>query len=291
MAFSFKTLSARFSDIGDAIIIRHTVFSLPFAILAIALESGGRPPIHKLILIVLAAVSGRNAANALNRIIDAKIDARNPRTADRAIPSGKLSSKSLWIFTAIMLILLAGSAWLLGPLCLALLPLAAVLIFGYSYTKRFTWLCHFWLGITCAAAPMGAFIAISGRLELRFFLFSAAHALWVAGFDMIYALGDIDFDRSEGIHSVPARFGIYGARLYSGLCHALSVTLLFFLPAFWKLGWLWMVAVVLTASLLFLEHFIARKGSKRHIIFASYTINEFLPFIILAFGLLEVYFF
>ncbi|HOX92668.1 MAG TPA: UbiA-like polyprenyltransferase, partial [Spirochaetales bacterium] len=189
------------SDIGEAVIIRHTLFSLPFALIAILLETGGKPKLLDVVLILIAAAAARNAANALNRIIDAKIDANNPRTAGRHLPSGKLKAGQLWAFTAIMLALLVSCAWLLDPLCVLLLPLAGVMVFGYSFTKRYTWLCHFWLGLTCAAAPMGALIAVSGRIEFRFFVLAGAVAAWVAGFDIIYARGDLDLDRRQGIHS------------------------------------------------------------------------------------------
>lgn len=277
--------------IGDAVIVRHTLFSLPFAALAILLETGGRPPLWKTVLIIAAAVAARNAANALNRVIDAEIDGKNPRTAGRHIPAGLLSKRSLLVFAALMGALLVATAALLNPLCVLLLPAAAILVAGYSYTKRFTWLCHFWLGVTCAAAPTGAFVALSGRFEPRYFALAAAVALWVAGFDIIYALGDIDFDRREGIHSVPARFGAQGARLVSAACHVGTVACLASLAPFWNLGWSWLAGVCVVAGLLVAEHLVSRGGTERHIRIASYSINEAIPLALLAFAAADIYVF
>ena len=279
----------RLGDIGDAVIVRHTLFSLPFAVVAILLETDGRPPIDKLILILVAAMAARNAANALNRVVDAEIDARNPRTAGRHLPTGRLSKKALVAFTVAMGAILVAATAMLNWLCVALLPVAALLIGGYSYTKRFTWLCHYWLGVACAAAPMGAFLALSGRFELGYFALAGAVALWVAGFDILYALQDIDFDRSAGLHSVPARFGPGGARLIAALSHLGTVGALAALPLFWKLYWPYLAGVTVAAAMLAAEHLIARGGTERHIRVASYSINEILPLVVLAATAVDVY--
>jgi 4-hydroxybenzoate polyprenyltransferase len=275
--------------IGDAVIVRHTLFSLPFAAVAVLLETGGRPQIRPLLLILLAAAAARNAANALNRVVDADIDAKNPRTAGRHLPTGRLSRKELLVFTAVMGVILVGAAAMLNWLCVALLPVAAILLGGYSYTKRFTWLCHFWLGIACAAAPMGAFVALAGRFELRYFVVAGAVALWVAGFDILYALQDIEFDRREGIHSVPARFGAKGARVISALSHAGTVAGLGMLPLFWDLSWAYGAGVLVAAGLLVAEHVVVRGGTERHVRIASYSINEVLPLVVLAATALDIY--
>lgn len=279
----------RLAMIGDAVIVRHTLFSLPFAVMAVLLETGGRPPLVDLLLIVVAAASARNAANALNRVIDADIDARNPRTAGRHVPSGRLSKRSLLAFAAAMGALLVVSAALLDPLCVALLPVAALLIGGYSFTKRFTWLCHWWLGVACAAAPMGAFIALSGRFRPGYLALAGAVALWVAGFDVLYALQDMDIDRSQGLHSAPARFGARGARILSALSHVGTIALLASLPLFWDLGPAYAAGVAAVAALLVAEHAIARGGTERHIRIASYSINEILPLVALAATAVDIY--
>ena len=284
------TFFGKLGMIGDAVIIRHTLFSLPYAIVAILLASGGRPHPLDVVMILVAAASARNAANALNRIIDARIDAANPRTAGRHLPDGRLAPRDLWLFTALMLAMLVSSTAMLNWLCVALLPVAGVLIGGYSFTKRFTWLCHYWLGVACAAAPMGAFLAISGRFELAYFPLTIAVALWVAGFDILYAMQDIDFDRTNGLHSVPARFGKSGARVMAALSHTGTLAGLAIMPLFWpQLGVVWLVGVAAAAALLVAEHIVALGGTERHVRIASYSINEVLPLFVLAATVVDIY--
>ena len=280
---------SRLRLIGEAVIFRHTLFSIPFALLAILLETDGHPPLRPLLLAILAAAAARNAANALNRVIDANIDARNPRTAGRHLPAGTLSKKALLVFSGLMGMIVIMAAALLNPLCVALLPVAALLIGGYSYTKRFTWLCHYWLGVACAAAPMGAFLALSGRFEFRYFVLAGAVALWVAGFDILYALQDIEFDRKEGIYSIPARFGSRGARLLSALSHLGTAVGLAALPLFWDLSWLYLAGVAIAVVLLAAEHLVVRGGTEKHVRIASYSINEIIPLVVLAFGAADIY--
>jgi 4-hydroxybenzoate polyprenyltransferase len=282
-------LAAKFGLILDAVIFRHTLFSLPFAAIAILLESAGRPPLLKVLLILTAAAAGRNAANALNRVIDAEIDAKNPRTRERHIPRGVLSKKALLLSALILIIILVIAAALLNPLCVLLLPLAGFLIGGYSYSKRFTWLCHYWLGCACACSVMGAFIGLQGRFALRYFVLAGAHALWVAGFDILYALPDIEFDRREGLCSIPGRFGAPIARLFALASHLGTIGGLFLVPLFWKLGVYYYIAAACAALLLIAEHLIALGKTERHIRMASYSINEILPLRLLAGTALGIY--
>jgi 4-hydroxybenzoate polyprenyltransferase len=276
--------------VGEAVIFRHTLFSLPFALAAVLLESGGRPSAWKLAWIIVAVMAGRNAANAINRVVDRDIDAANPRTASRHLPSGKLSPRDLRIFAGAMLALLVLAAAMLGWLYVALLPIAGIAVFGYSYTKRFTWLCHYWLGATCALATMGSFIAVSGRIfEFRYFAISAAVASWVAGFDIIYALQDIEIDRAQGLHSIPERFGTGWARVIAAGTHCGTIVLLASAPLFWKLGAPYLVGTALAAALIAAEHIVALGGTERHIRVAAYSINEIVPLIMLAAVLVDLY--
>jgi 4-hydroxybenzoate polyprenyltransferase len=275
--------------IGEAVIFRHTLFSLPFAVTAVLLETGGHPSLKKVVLILLAAAAGRNAANALNRVIDADLDEKNPRTAGRHLPRRLLSKKALIIFSFLMILVLAAAAALLNPLCVILLPLAGFLIGGYSFSKRFTWLCHYWLGLACSTAVMGSFIGLTGRFALRYFVLAAAHALWVAGFDIIYALQDINFDRREGLYSIPARFGPRGGRAMAVLSHLGALGALFLVPRFWPLSPWYYGGAGIAAFLLGAEHLIALKGGERHIRIASYSINEVVPLIVLAGSALGIY--
>jgi 4-hydroxybenzoate polyprenyltransferase len=248
------------------------------------------PPAGKLLWILVAAFGARNAANALNRIIDARIDAANPRTADRALPQGRIKLRELWFFTGAMLALLVLGAAMLNPLCLALLPVAGILVFGYSYTKRFTWLCHYWLGLTCSAAVMGAFLGVSGLFALRYFLLTAGVAFWVAGFDILYAIQDISFDRGAGLKSIPARFGERTARTFAALSHLSALAGFSSIFLFWSAAGLGLLlALILCTSLLVAEHLIAGKGTERHVRIAAYGINEIIPLVILAGVALDIY--
>ena len=287
---AFSTLPwQRLRLIGEAVIFRHTLFSLPLAAAAVLLESAGAPPLEKTILIFIAAVAGRNAANALNRVIDAGIDKKNPRTAGRHLPQGTLSKKTLLIFSLILIVIMVIAAAMLNIMCILLLPVAGVLIGGYSFSKRFTWLCHYWLGVACAIAPMGAFIGLSGRFAFRYFILAGAHALWVAGFDIIYAQLDIDFDRREGLYSVPARFGPRAARIIALLSHMGALLGFFLIPLFWPLSPWYFAAAGVSGALLAAEHLIALGNSERHIKIASYSINEIVPVVILAGTVAGVY--
>lgn len=281
----------RLISIGDAVMVRHTLFSLPFALSAVLLESGGNPPFAKLAWIIVAAVGARNAANALNRLIDREIDAKNPRTAGRPLTTGKVSPGDLWLFAIVMLALLVLGAAMLNPLCLALLPAAGILVFGYSYTKRFTWLCHYWLGLACSCATMGAFLGLSGRFSLRYFPITAGVALWVAGFDILYSIQDIGFDRKEGLRSIPARFGEKAARALAALSHAGTVAGLASVFLFWpgEVGIATMSAIVACAALIVAEHVISRGGTEKHMRIAAYGINEALPAVFLIGVALDIY--
>ena len=275
-------LAGRLGAVGDAVMIRHTLFSLPFAMAAVLLETDGHPPATKLVWILVAAFGARNGANALNRLIDIDIDARNPRTASRPLVTGAVSRRELILFTILMLGLLVLGAAMLNPLCLALLPVAGILVFGYSYTKRFTWLCHYWLGVACSAATMGAFLGISGRFEFRYFPLAGAVALWVAGFDIIYALQDIEFDRSEGLKSIPAAFGSRAARAIAAASHLGAMVGLSSILYFWhSTGIGTLSALVACAILLASEHFLASRATARHIRMAAYGINEIIPALLL----------
>jgi 4-hydroxybenzoate polyprenyltransferase len=277
--------------IGEAVIFKHSLFSLPFALAALLLESGGRPSVWKLVWILVAVLAGRNMANALNRIIDEDIDAANPRTATRPLPAGELESRDLWIVVAVTGVLLVLAAAMLGWICVVLLPVAGFMVFGYSFTKRFTWLCHYWLGATCAIAVMGTFVGLTGRVfELRFFVLSAAVALWVAGFDIIYALQDIEIDRAQGLHSVPERFGQARARAIAALSHLIAVALLGTVPLFWpRMGAPYWVGAGIAAALIASEHIVSRGGTERHIKIAAYSINEIVPLVILASVVVDLY--
>jgi len=287
--FAERNIVTHGLGVSRAVMMEHTLFSLPLAVSAILLESAGLPTLSKTIWIIVAVFGARNAANALNRIIDLEIDRANPRTAGRDLPAGRVSAKSLWFFTFVCGAMLLLAAFMLNPVCLALVPVAAVLIGGYSFTKRFTWLCHYWLGVTCSAATMGSFLALTGSFEFRFFPLTAGAALWVAGFDIIYALQDIDHDREAGLRSVPARFGKKRALLLAGLTHAGTVFFFALNVFFFHVGVWYMIGVGVVALILLAEHLIAWNGSIKWIPFASYRLNQILSPAFLLFVILDIY--
>ncbi|MDR0557519.1 MAG: putative 4-hydroxybenzoate polyprenyltransferase [Treponema sp.] len=282
--------------IGEAVMFRHTLFSLPFAVTAILLETDGRPDPMKVILILIAAASGRNAANALNRVIDADIDKKNERTSNRHIPRSALSKKTLLVFALVLCVVLVIAACMLNWLCVMLLPAAVFLIGGYSFSKRFTWFCHYWLGLACCCSVMGSFLGLAGHFAFRYFVFALAHCLWVAGFDIIYALQDIEFDRKERLHSIPAHFGDRKARVIAAVSHLGSAAALFLTPVFWNVSAVYLIAASVSAVLLLAEHIIALgkmglfpMSKERRIRIASYSINEIVPLVILLGTVLDIY--
>src|SRR5436305_8436262 len=220
----------------EMIKIEHTLFALPFAFLGMLLAAGGWPPWRSVGWIVVAMVGARSAAMAFNRLVDRRIDAANPRTAGRALPAGLVSPAAVTLFVLVSSGLLVVAAWQLNPLALALSPVALGILFLYSYTKRFTWAAHLFLGLSLSGAPLGAWIAVRGAVQATPVILALAVLTWTAGFDVLYALQDLDFDRRTGLFSIPARFGVRGALWISGAFHVLTLTLLALLPSVYPGG-------------------------------------------------------
>jgi 4-hydroxybenzoate polyprenyltransferase len=279
----------------EAIKFEHTIFALPFAYLGMVLAARGNhgwPGLDKLIWITLAMAGARTLAMALNRLIDARIDARNPRTANRALPKRLLSTREMVFFSVIAAIVLAFSAWQLNPLCLALTPVALVFLVGYSYTKRFTWLCHLALGLTDGIAPIGGWLAVNPSLTpqnlIPPLLLGLAVAAWVGGFDLIYACQDIDFDRANGLFSVPAQFGPMRALQVSEMAHGASVGLLAGVGALLGLGWPFWIGVGVVAWLLMWEHRLVRPDDFTHLDVAFFNMNGYIAVSVFVLSLLAV---
>jgi len=238
----------------------HTLFALPFAYIGMLLAADGWPGWRALVLVTLAMVGARTCAMAANRVIDARIDALNPRTASREIPSGRLSGRDGVIVAAAGLALLVVAAASLNRLTLALLPLAVLFLVAYPYTKRFTWACHLWLGVTIGAAAAGGYIAVTGAFDAVAWLLWLAVGAWVAGFDVIYAVLDVEFDRGNGVHSIPADLGIAGAVWATGILFVVSVLALGMAAAAFDvqerepLAWPFLVAYGATAVMLQRQH-------------------------------------
>ena len=270
MTAGLAPLPARFARLVK---IEHTVFALPFAYVGAFLAVHGTPTGHDLLWITLAMVGARSLAMALNRLIDAGIDARNPRTAGRELPSGQLSPPQVVLFSAASLALFLAAVWQLDPLVRWLWPIPVVGFVVYPYLKRLTWLCHFWLGAVDGLAPVGAWVAITGRLPWQAWLLGVAVAFWVAGFDLFYALFDEEIDRREGLHSVVTRFGVRGAFAGARLSHAAAVACLVAAGLGLPVGALYWLGVATVAALLGYEHSLVRPDDLRRLDTAFFTMN------------------
>lgn len=267
---------------GRMVKFSHTIFALPFALAAAALAARGVGlPLSRLIAIVVAMAGARTAAMGFNRIVDRQLDARNPRTAARELPRGAVSLRAAWTMTITSTALFIGAAAYLGPLCLALTPVALLLLFGYSLTKRFTALCHLVLGLAIASGPAGAWIAVRGDFGLTPALLMIAVASWISGFDVLYSLADRDFDRAAGLHSIPARLGVSGALVVSGLLHVFTLAALLALAAAAGLGPLYLAGVAIVAALLIWEHAILRPSDLSRLNVAFFNLNGYVSVVFL----------
>jgi len=266
----------------------HTVFALPFALTGALLAAGGLPGTRQLFWIILAMVGARTAAMGLNRLIDADIDARNPRTVGRAIPAGLIGKGVTLIFICASLALLLVAAAKLNPLCLKLAPLALFFLVLYSYCKRFTALAHVVLGICLAAAPIGAWIAIRGTIDPPALILGGIVLFWVAGFDILYALQDLEFDRTAGLHSIPVALGVNGSLWSARLFHLVMLALLAALWVLMGLGGFFAVGIVVAAAMLAYEHWLLRTGDLTKLDAAFFNMNGYISVAILVFTALEV---
>ena len=267
--------------------IEHTVFALPFAYIGALLCVRRIPSAHDLVWITLAMVGARSLAMGLNRIVDAEIDARNPRTAARELPAGLLSRTQVVVFCAIAFGLYLLACFQLDPIVRWLWPIPLVGFVVYPYLKRFTWLSHVWLGAVDGLAPVGAWVAITGRLPWEAWALGAAVAVWIAGFDLFYSLFDRDVDIEQGLHSVAARFGAGGVFLGARLLHVATVALLVAVGLGLHLGLLYWLGVVSVAMLLLYEHSLVRPGDLRRLDAAFFTVNGVISVVFFAFVLAE----
>ncbi len=286
----------RIRQFGEMIKFEHTVFALPFAYLGAFLANCDLPSGSQLLWITLAMVGARTAAMALNRLIDRHIDARNPRTASRALPKGLLSVTEVWFYVAAAWALLLVSAWQLNPLNQALpltvrlMPIAVVVLTLYSYTKRFTWLCHFVLGLSLGLAPVGSWVGVTGRIEFPAVLLGLAVLTWVAGFDIIYACQDYDFDRQEGIYSIPAVFGIKNALLVSALLHVFTVFFLGWAGMILAMGYFYWLGVLVAVAILIYEHSLVTPTDLSKLDAAFFNMNGILSVLMFGFTFADLLF-
>ena len=269
--------------------IEHTLFALPFAYTGAIVAARGIPSWSALVWITLAVLGARTAAMAINRYLDKDIDARNPRTARRALASGKLSSASMLWATAAGLALLVWSAWMLNPLCVKLLPIAALLLLAYPLCKRFTWTAHFVLGAVDGLAPLGAYVAITGGFGWPAVLLFVAVTLWVAGFDIIYSCQDYEFDNALQLYSVPRWCGIRNALIIARVLHVLMIVSLLMLVWQLQLGLLSVAGVAAVACLLIYEHGIVKADDLSRVNAAFFTMNGWVSVLFFVFWAADVW--
>ena len=271
----------------------HTIFAMPFALigffLAVQMSEADIRWIL-LLLVILCMVFARNAAMAFNRYADKEIDILNPRRAVREIPSGVIRAKSALLFTIINAILFVGTTWFINPLAFKLSPIALLVILGYSLTKKFTYLCHFILGLGLSLAPIGAYISVTGRFEILPILFSCIVFFWVSGFDIIYALQDEEFDKSKNLKSIPARIGKKNALLFSTLTHLIAAAFVILPGIIAHFGLFYWIGAIVFIGLLIYQHLLIKPNDLSKVNLAFFTTNGIASVIFAFFTIFSMYF-
>ena len=285
MTTAAVSLPRRFASLVK---LEHTVFALPFAYVGMLLALADVPPASDWLWVTVAMVGARTLAMGLNRLIDAELDARNPRTATRELPSGLLSRAQVLLLCAAALAVFLAAVFQLDPLVRWLWPVPVVLFVVYPYLKRVTWLCHLWLGASLGLAPVGAWAAVTGELPWEAWALGGAVALWVAGFDLFYSLFDAEHDRAEGLHSWAVRFGERGVFAGARLHHAGTIALLVLAGLGLDVGVAYWLGVAAVALLLGYEHSLVRPGDLRRLNAAFFTVNGVISIVFLCFVLADV---
>ncbi len=279
---------------GELVMFSHSLFALPFGLMGMLLAANGLPSLRILFWILVSLIGARNAANAINRLIDARYDAANPRTAHRHLPRGLVGAGEVLGLSVTGFALLFLGAWQLNPLCLELAPLAVFILVFYSYTKRFTWASHLVLGFACGLAPTASWLAVTGSFALPPILLSAAVMCWVAGFDIIYATQDVEFDRQAGLQAIPARFGIGNALTISKGLHLAVILLLLSVPRFLApphatLGFFYYLGLLLMAALLFWEHLLVKPDDLHKVTVSAYYVNQVIGVALMLFTAIDIF--
>lgn len=278
-----KLFYKKIATILQMIKFEHTIFALPFAYMGAFLAEKRIPTLHNLFWITIAMFGARSLAMSLNRLIDIDIDSLNPRTKDRALPAGILTLGEVILFSLVAGFLLVFSSLQLSWICRYLWPAVVVPFVVYPYTKRFTYLSHFVLGFSIGLAPVGAWVAVTGVISLKPVLLGMAVALWIGGFDIIYACQDLDFDRSYGLHSLPAAFGVESALSITRLVHVVTILLLAAVGLMMKLGLIYFLGVLLTAVLIAYENAIVSPIDLSRVNTAFFTVNGVISVIVFLF--------
>jgi 4-hydroxybenzoate polyprenyltransferase len=265
----------------------HSVFALPFAFTSALIAASGIPPAKQILWIIIAMVGARSGAMGLNRIIDRKIDSDNPRTAGREIPRGAIEVGEAFLFVVASFGLMIIAAYMLNPLCFKLSPVAIAVLVLYSYAKRFTWLSHFILGLSISAAPLGSWIAVRGTFNPEILPLSVSVIFWLAGFDVLYALQDIDFDRSYGLYSIPQKFGIKNSLIFARIFHSCSYLLLAANGLIFGLGVFYWTGMFAVAGLFLYEHALIKENDLSRLDIAFFNMNGYISTGVFLFTLMD----
>lgn len=272
----------------EMIKFEHTIFALPFAYLGAFLAAGGNPTGAQLLWITLAMVGARTAAMSLNRLIDRHIDAWNPRTAQRALPAGLMKTAEVYVYIALSFLLLGYAAYKLNWLALELMPIAVVVLVLYSYTKRFTWACHFVLGLSLGLAPVGAWIGITGEWSLPAVLLGLGVLAWTAGFDIIYSCQDAEHDKQVGLYSIPSRFGVARALQISSFMHILAPLFFIGVGILLSMSWFYYIGVAVAIILLYRQHKLVSPTDLSKLDIAFFNMNGYLSVMLFVFALTDL---
>ena len=272
----------------EMIKFEHTIFALPFAFTGALLAARGLPAWSTIFWIAVAMVGARSAAMGFNRWADRVFDAENPRTSMRALPRGLVTPAQVVLFTAVSSALLVFAAYRLNTLSFILSPVALAIVFFYSYTKRFTFLSHAFLGLAICLAPVGSWIAVTGKLEAPALVLGAAVLFWLLGFDVLYAIQDMDFDRKSGLHSIPQRFGTARSLWISRVSHAISMAALFWLYVLLSLGWYYLTGVIIALCMIIYEHTLVKEQDLSKLNMAFFNMNGAISVTIFVFTLIDV---
>ncbi len=281
------SLFKKTSDYLRLIKFSHSIFAFPFAFTGALIAADGIPSLWQVIWIAVAMIGARSGAMGMNRIIDRKIDALNPRTKNRELPMGVIKTWEAFFFTAIAFAVLLIAAYMLNPLCFKISPLVLLVLFTYSYTKRFTWLSHVVLGIALSIAPLGAWIAVKGTIDAEILPLSLAVMFWVAGFDVFYALQDMDFDKEHGLFSIPGRFGIGKSLWIARLFHVITIALLLSLIPIFDLNIFYIIGVVIASTLMLYEHSIVKPYDLSRLNMAFFNMNGYISITVFVFTLIN----
>lgn len=269
--------------------LEHSLFALPFAFVGMFLAANGLPSWNVIVWVVVAMVGARSAAMGLNRYADAEIDARNPRTASREIPAGNISKTATIFYIILSLAVYFLAAVMLNRLTAILSPIPILIFILYAYAKRFTNFCHIILGIALGLAPVCAWIAVTGTVNLPPFILGGAIILWVAGFDILYAIQDIEYDRKEGLHSIPAVFGVSGSLIIARLLHFAAFFLFILLMAFTNLGYIYLAGVLISGALMAYEHSLVSKDDLSKLNMAFFNMNAYISITIMIFSIIDIW--